>query len=277
MSLFEKQSAAFYNCTGLTSVTIPDSVTSIGVAVFKDCTGLTSVTIGSSVTSISDTAFYNCTGLTSITIPNGVTSIGDRAFYNCTGLTKVKLCSGVTSIGDYAFAICTSLTGVYSYGNAPSIGSGVFDSSDNVTVYYLPGTTGWSATFASRPTVLWISPIIKANGFPYDITISHSDNLSITVQLNPGELAETEVDWWVIACANGTWFYMDSVVGWTQASVWHPVLQCALFNLPATPVLNMSGLGTGLYTFYFAVDYPMDGILNVDGQILVDSVNVTVE
>ncbi len=70
---------------------------------------------------------------------------------------------------------------------------------------------------------------------------------------------------------------MDRDVGWTQEGAWHPVLQCALFNLPATPVLNMSGLAPGLYTFYFAVDYPMDGILNLDGPILVDSVNVTVQ
>ena len=79
-------------CSGmsnLTSVTIPNSVTSIEYSAFRDCTGLTSVTIPNSVTSIGESAFYFCTGLTSITIPNSVTSIGYEAFYECTGLTSV--------------------------------------------------------------------------------------------------------------------------------------------------------------------------------------------
>ena len=80
---------AFYNCTGLTSVTVPNSVTSIGDRAFGYCSGLTSVTIPNSVTSIGDRAFYNCSGMTSVTIPNSVTSIGDDAFFYCTGLTSV--------------------------------------------------------------------------------------------------------------------------------------------------------------------------------------------
>ena len=80
---------AFYNCTGLTSVTVPNSVTSIGDRAFGYCSGLTSVTIPNSVTSIGDRAFYNCSGMTSVTIPHSVTSIGDDAFFYCTGLTSV--------------------------------------------------------------------------------------------------------------------------------------------------------------------------------------------
>ena len=58
---------------------------------------------------------------------------------------------------------------------------------------------------------------------------------------------------------------------------WHPVYQGGLGNVPATEVLNTTDLSTGSYTFYFAVDYPMDGILNMNGPILYDSVNVTVQ
>ena len=81
---------AFRGCSGLTSVTIPDSVTSIGGYAFSGCSGLTSVTIGNGVTSIGYQAFSGCSGLTSVTIGNGVTSIGDFAFYyGCYKLIEV--------------------------------------------------------------------------------------------------------------------------------------------------------------------------------------------
>ena len=72
------------------SVTIPNSVTSIGYEAFYGCTGLTSITIPNSVTSIGYEAFSRCTGLTSVTIGNSVTSIGSYAFYACTELTSIK-------------------------------------------------------------------------------------------------------------------------------------------------------------------------------------------
>ena len=75
--------ATFSYCSGLTSITIPNSVTSIGNEAFQHCSGLTSVNIGNSVTSIGEYAFDDCSGLTSITIPTSVTSIGDCAFKGC--------------------------------------------------------------------------------------------------------------------------------------------------------------------------------------------------
>ena len=80
---------AFSGCSGLTSVTLPDSVTSIGYGAFRSCSGLTSITIPDSVTSIGEYAFGYCSGLTSVTIGNSVTSIGDSAFYNCSRLKTV--------------------------------------------------------------------------------------------------------------------------------------------------------------------------------------------
>ena len=104
--------SAFDDCTSLTNVTIPNSVTSIGNYAFRGCSGLTSITIGAAVTSIGSYAFYGCSGLTSVTIPNSVTSIGNYAFRGCSGLTSVTIGAAVTSIGSYAFYGCTGLTSV---------------------------------------------------------------------------------------------------------------------------------------------------------------------
>ena len=129
---------AFYDCTGLTSVSIPDSVTSIGSGAFADCTGLTSVAIPDSVTSIGDDAFMRCTGLTSVSIGNGVTSIGYGAFANCNKLTSVSIGNGVTSIGDSAFADCTGLTSVAIPDSVTSIGNYAFSGCTGLTSVAIP-------------------------------------------------------------------------------------------------------------------------------------------
>jgi Flp pilus assembly protein protease CpaA len=102
--------SAFSGCTDLTSVTIPNSVTSIGDWAFAACSSLTSVAIPNSVASIGNYAFEGCTGLTSVTIPQSVTEIGERAFYDCRSLTSVTIPKSVTEIGEWAFHDCSSLT-----------------------------------------------------------------------------------------------------------------------------------------------------------------------
>ncbi len=110
---------AFDHCLSLTSVNIPDGVTSIGNRAFSMCSGLTSVDIPDSVTSIGNSAFSECHNLTSVDIPDGVTSIGGGAFYFCLRLTSVTIPGSVTSIGDRAFGDCTELTSVTFAGTVP--------------------------------------------------------------------------------------------------------------------------------------------------------------
>ena len=116
---------AFRNCTSLTSILIPNSVTSIHDA-FIHCYSLTSVTIPNSVTSIGDHSFYDCPALSDITIPNSVTSIGNLAFFCCSSLTSIAIPDSVTSIGNWAFEDCSSLTSIKIPESVTSIGDGAF-------------------------------------------------------------------------------------------------------------------------------------------------------
>lgn len=131
---------AFTGCTGLTSVTIPNSVTSIGQQAFYCCSGLTSVTIGNSVNSIGHSAFLGCTSLTSIDLPNSVTTIGDCAFDYCSGLTSLTIPNSVTSIKHYAFKNCTSLNSVTISNSIMSIEYGVFRECSNLTSVTIPNS-----------------------------------------------------------------------------------------------------------------------------------------
>ena len=102
---------AFYNCTGVTSVTIPNSVTTIGNYTYYNCTGVTFVTIPNSVTTIGNYTFQGCTSLASVSIGTSVTSIGTYAFLSCTILTSINIPSSVTNLGaDFLYNTSANLT-----------------------------------------------------------------------------------------------------------------------------------------------------------------------
>ena len=164
---------AFYGCSGLSSITIPNSVTSIGKYAFYDCSGLTSVTIGNSVTSIGYAAFADCTGLTSITIPNSVTSIGGRAFYRCSSLTSITIPNSVTEIGGAVFYGCGNLTSVVlsknmttlpSYVGADNI-DGFFENCSSLTYIIIPE----SVEYIGDHAFAWCSSLTSIT-IPYSVT-----------------------------------------------------------------------------------------------------------
>ena len=167
--------SAFFGCDSLTSITIPDGVTSIGEFAFYGCDSLTSITIPDGVTSIGQYAFSSCDSLTSITIPDGVTSIGNGAFHYCQKLKRVYITDlsawckidfigfdanplsngadlylnnklvtdlvfpdGVTSIGDYAFSGCDSLTSITIPDGVTSVGTEAFSSCNSLTSITIP-------------------------------------------------------------------------------------------------------------------------------------------
>ena len=164
----EVESIPAYLCNSLsniTSITILNSVTSIGSSAFYGCTGLTSVewnarnckiddsgsspfsdspitsfSFGEEVESIPEYLCSELSNITSATIPNSVTSIGSHAFFGCTGLTSVTIGNGVTSIGDDAFSGCTSLTSITIPNSVTSIGSEAFFGCTGLTSVTIPNS-----------------------------------------------------------------------------------------------------------------------------------------
>ena len=172
---------AFYNCSGLTSITIPSSVTDICSNAFYGCSGLTSIVvekgnpkydsrnncnaiiysetnglikgcnntiIPNNVTSIGGNAFQGCSGLTSINIPDGVTSIGGSAFSGCSGLTSVTIPNNVTAINNQTFSGCTGLASITIPAGITSIGFSAFDNCQNLTDVYCWAENAPSASSA---------------------------------------------------------------------------------------------------------------------------------
>lgn len=125
--------SAFASRSSLTSVTFPDSVTSIGDIAFYNCVNLTDIAFGAGLLSIGHETFESCTKLASVTIPNSVTSLGNLAFYNCNKLTSVTIGTGVTSLGSYAFSGCTSLTDLAIPASVTSIGYAALEGCTDLT------------------------------------------------------------------------------------------------------------------------------------------------
>ncbi len=124
---------AFGDCSSLTTINIPNSVTTIGSEAFFSCSSLATIDIPNSVTTIGSYTFYGCTSLTNINIPNSVTTIGDGAFSGCSSLTTINIPNSVTSIGEWTFSGCSGLTAINIPNSVTTIGGDAFYGCSNLT------------------------------------------------------------------------------------------------------------------------------------------------
>ena len=125
-------------CNQIQSVTIPESVTSIGKSAFEHCSKLDSLTIKGVATSIGAYAFASCTSLTSLSLVGNFQTIGEQAFAYC-GMTSLTTDADITSIGEYAFSHCTSLTSLSLTGSVQTIGYQAFACCTSLTSLSLTG------------------------------------------------------------------------------------------------------------------------------------------
>lgn len=132
---------AFYDCMGLVNITIPNSVTTIGSYAFNNCSGLLGITIPNSVTSIGSYAFYNVKSILGVTIPNSIETMGDHAFSNCSKLSQVTFEEGskLTALNSYIFS-STALTSIDIPHGITTIGSYAFSACSALESVTIPNT-----------------------------------------------------------------------------------------------------------------------------------------
>ncbi|MBQ4565622.1 MAG: leucine-rich repeat protein [Oscillospiraceae bacterium] len=168
--------SAFYGCTGLTRVTLPQSLTAIGPESFYYCISLERLYIPDRVLLIEESAFQHCAAIQTISIGSGVRSIGEKAFAFCGALEQVTIGSSLRTLGSYAFADCDRLTRVRFYGAAPELGLHVFDDDrpggyvpiSGLTLYFTPEAGGWTApVWNGYPTALWNRPFADVPAFAW--------------------------------------------------------------------------------------------------------------
>ena len=212
---------AFYFCPNLTSVTIPDGVTSIRDYAFSSCANLRSVVLGNNVTNIGSFAFAFCTRLTGLTIPNSVTSIGTNAFGYCSSLTSIVIpnsvtrlglfafgsCgslsnvvigAGVTNIGSLAFTYCTSLTGVTIPPNVTSLGISAFSSCSNLASVTVANGDIGDLAFDSCTS---LNNVVLGNGVSRVGNFAFNGCTGLTAISIPGQVTNVGVDAFN-SCAN---------------------------------------------------------------------------
>lgn len=241
--------ASFNEVVGLTSVTIPSSVITIGDDAFALCTGLTNVSIPSSVTSIGMSAFYECTLLTGLVIPSSVTFIGEQAFFHCIGLTSLVIPAGVTVIESKLLEGCTGLTHVAMAGNVNTIRNDSFTGCHGLTTVTIPESVDSIENYAFFDCIG-----LKSVTIPASVTSVGTGAFDECDELNDvffmGNAPSMGESVFIVPANNPnlTIYYFDGKSGFT-APTWEPAGYLFSYNTsslgaenPVAPWLILNGL-----------------------------------
>ena len=181
---------AFFYCTNLQEVALPQSVKTIGFSAFQSCVSLQKMTMQYGLETIGEYAFSECTALTDITIPFGVTSVENSTFEGCTGLETVSLPNSLVSIGEYAFASCSALTRILLPNSVSTVGRSAFSGCSSLSeVYISDRVTAIEAYIFSSTDALKEITIPSSVTTIDDFAFAYSENK--TIYGYKGSAAET--------------------------------------------------------------------------------------
>ena len=208
--------SAFNSCFYITSVTIPNSVTTIGVRSFESCTSLQTVHWGDCVQTIGDGAFSYCRGLSTINLPNSVISLGNNAFEWCSAANSIIIGNSVNSVGESAFGFCSSVTTLIIGSSVETIGNGAFSDCSSITSVNIPSSISYigGGAFYNCSNIVrvsyngsiseWLN--INFNGI-YSNPVQHSRSLYI----NDNVVKSVVVPEGITRINNSTFCGMDSL------------------------------------------------------------------
>lgn len=178
----------------MAEVHLPTGITRIPADAFRSCVRLGSMMLPEGVTEIGPLAYQGCLGLSNVMLPEGLTALGLAAFADCSSLTEVSFPASLAAIKALAFARTTNLVAAYFLGNAPGA-ERLFPMESLPTVFYLPGTTGWTSSFGGAPTAEWAplaeDPRVDGGLFAASVT----GPVSVVVVLKARSALESAAPW----------------------------------------------------------------------------------
>jgi hypothetical protein len=243
---------AFWNCIGLTSLILPNLLQGIGYASFKNCAGLTSLILPSSLQYIGTSAFESCTGLTSFIVPNSVTSIGTDVFRDCSNLSSVTLSNSITRIESATFHSCASLTSLKIPKSVTSIGKAAFAHCISLISLRIP-----NSVISIGVEAFYNCTKLTAMSIPHSVSMSIPANSGGSITNDIGDDAFAESGLMTVDIANnqlkniiapnnnGIFFGKTNVIitnnTVTSLSLWSPR------TCPADNIWNSVAYGNGVF------------------------------